>query len=252
MAWTCSKTGAFLRPAASLGLLVALLWGCASPRAALDSETPAGTGLADIQGPAEYRILPGDQLDIKLFFNPELNETILVRPDGKISLQLIDEVQAAGLTPAQLDDELSRLYAQELRRPSVTVIVKSFTGLRVYIGGEVTTPSLIPLTPGMTPLQAVMNAGGFKETAKPAGVIVIRKGPDNRPIPLRVDLQRIIDGESTPEDLQLQPYDIVYVPKTWIAKANQFVNEYIERLLLFKGTTLGLGFVYDLNSSSRR
>ena len=192
-------------------------------------------------------MLPGDQLDIKLFFNPELNETILVRPDGKISLQLIDEVQAAGLTPAQLDTELTRLYSQELKRPSVTVIVRSFTGQRVYIGGEVTTPSLIPLTAGMTPLQAVMNAGGFKETAKPAGVIVIRKGPDNRPIPLRVDLQRIIDGATTAEDLQLQPYDIVYVPKTWIAKANKFVNEYIEKLFLYRGTTLGFGFTYDLN-----
>lgn len=251
MAWTCSKTGAFLRPAASLGLLVALLWGCASPRAALDSETPAGAGLADIQGPAEYRILPGDQLDIKLFFNPELNETVLVRPDGKISLQLIDEVQAAGLTAAQLDAELTRLYAQELRRPSVTVILRSFTGQRVYVGGEVTTPGLITLAAGMTPLQAVINAGGFKETAKPAGVIVIRKGPDNGPVPLRVDLQRIIKGETPTEDLQLQPYDIVYVPKTWIAEANKFVNEYIEKLFLYRGTTLGLGFTYDLNPRPR-
>jgi hypothetical protein len=104
----------------------------------------------------------------------------------------------------------------------------------------------------MTPLQAVMNAGGFKDTAKPAGVIVIRKGPDNRPMPLRVDLQRVLDGESTAEDLQLQPYDIVYVPKTWIAQANQFVNEYVERLLLFRGTTFGLGFTYELNSVERR
>ena len=251
MGWRCLTIWASLRAACSLGLMAALLWGCASPRAALDSETPAGAGLADIQGPAEYRMLPGDQLDIKLFFNPELNETILVRPDGKISLQLIDEVQAAGLTPAQLDTELTRLYSQELKRPSVTVILRSFTGQRVYIGGEVTTPSLIALTAGMTPLQAVMNAGGFKETAKPAGVIVIRKGPDNRPIPLRVDLQRIIDGDTTAEDLQLQPYDIVYVPKTWIAKANKFVNEYIEKLFLYRGTTLGFGFTYDLNPRPR-
>ena len=252
MGWRCLTIWASLRAACSLGLMAALLWGCASTSATLDREAPAGSELSQFQAPPEYRLLPGDQLDIKLFFNPELNETVLVRPDGKISLQLIDEVQAAGLTAAQLDTELTRLYAQELRKPAVTVIVRSFTGQRVYVGGEVTTPSLVPLTAGMTPLQAVMNAGGFKETAKPAGVIVIRKGPDNRPIPLRVDLQRIIDGETTAEDLQLQPYDIVYVPRTWIAKANQFVHEYIERLLLFRGTTLGLGFSYDLNPTSRR
>jgi protein involved in polysaccharide export with SLBB domain len=67
------------------------------------------------QAPPEYRIQPGDQLDIKFFYNPELNETVVVRSDGKISLQLIDEVHASGLTPVQLDRELSRLYTPELR-----------------------------------------------------------------------------------------------------------------------------------------
>ncbi len=103
------------------------------------------------------------------------------------------------------------------------------------------------LTAGMTALHAVINAGGFRETAKPEGVIVIRKGADNRPIPIRVDLEQAIDGEATEADLMLQPYDIVYVPKTWIAKANQFVNQYIERLLLYKGASFGFGFQYQIN-----
>ena len=79
-------------------------------------------------------------------------------------------------------------------------------------------------------------------------MIVIRKGPENQPIPIRVDLEQVIDGEVATEDFQLHPYDIVYVPKTWIAKANKFVNQYIARLLLSKGASLGFGFQYQINT----
>ncbi len=231
-----------------LGVVVAFLVGCGSTRAALNQDAGAGPRSSKFQKPQEYRIQAGDQLDIKLFFNPELNETVFVRPDGKISLQLVDDVQAAGLRPSDLDDVLTQKYSKELRKPVITVIVKSFTGQRVYVGGEVGNPGLVDLTVGMTALQAVINAGGFRETAKPEGVIVIRKGPENQPIPIRVDLEQVIDGEEI-RDFQLHPFDIVYVPKTWIAKANKFVNQYIERLLLFKGVSVGLGFSYELNDS---
>ncbi len=234
--------------AAGLGVVAVLLVGCGAHRATLNKEAGAVSQYRKIQKPPEYRIQAGDQLDIKLFFNPELNETVFVRPDGKISLQLVDDVRAAGLRPSDLDDVLTQKYSQELRKPVITVIVKSFTGQRVYVGGEVGNPGLVNLTAGMTALQAVINAGGFRETAKPEGVIVIRKGADNRPIPIRVDLEQVIDGEEI-RDFQLHPYDIVYVPKTWIAKANKFVNQYIERLLLFKGISVGLGFSYELNDS---
>ncbi len=230
-----------------LAVLAAFLVGCGAHRATLNKEAEAVSQYSTIQKPPEYRIQAGDQLDIKFFFNPELNETVFVRPDGKISLQLIDDVQAAGLKPSDLDDVLTQKYSQELRKPVITVIVRSFTGQRVYVGGEVGEPGLVNLTAGMTALQAVINAGGFRETAKPSGVIVIRKGEDNRPVPIRVDLKTAIDGEVPTEDFQLHPYDIVYVPKTWIAKANKFVNQYIERLFLYRGASLG--FSYELHSA---
>ncbi len=239
----------FVAQVTALGLVAALLVACGASRAVLNQGAEAASRFSKIQGPIEYRIQAGDQLDIKLFFNPELNETVFVRPDGKISLQLVDDVQAAGLRPSDLDDVLTQKYSQELRKPVITVIVRSFTGQRVYVGGEVGNPGLVNLTAGMTALQAVINAGGFRETAKPDGVIVIRKGPENQPIPIRVDLEQVIDGEEI-RDFQLHPYDIVYVPKTWIAKANKFVNQYIERLLLFKGVSVGLGFTYELNDSN--
>jgi protein involved in polysaccharide export with SLBB domain len=184
-------------------------------------------------------------LDIKFFYNPELNETVVVRPDGKISLQIIDEVQAVGLTPPQLDEILTQKYSEELRKPVITVIVKSFTGQRIYVGGEVNEQGLIDLTAGMTALQAVINAGGLMETANPEAAIVIRKGPDKKPIPIRIDLKKELYGENSDGGFQLQPYDIVYVPKTAIAEVNKFVDQYIEQLFLFRGVSFGFGYQVD-------
>jgi protein involved in polysaccharide export with SLBB domain len=230
----------------SVIVLFGFIVSCGAQRSIVKNDAQAIN--TESQRPTEYIIQRGDQLDIKFFYNPELNETVSVRPDGKISLQLIDDVQAAGLTPSQLDKFLTEKYSQELKKPVVTIIVRSFTGQRVYVGGEVKTQGLIDLAAGMTPLQAVINAGGFMETAKPEGAIIIRKGPDNRPIPIRMDLSNVMDGKGGGADFKLQPSDIVYVPKTFIAKANKFVNQYIERLILFRGVSLG--FSYELHAES--
>jgi polysaccharide export outer membrane protein len=230
-----------------LTLTLALtLSACSTQKPAMVSEMPAMTAQAS-QPPAPYLIQPGDQLDIKFFYNPELNESVTVRPDGKISLQLIDEVQAAGRSPAELDKILTKDYSTELKKPAVTVIVKSFTAQRVYVGGEVNRQGLIKLSAGMTPLQAILDAGGFKETADPEAAIVIRKGADNRPVPIRVNLKEALYGQGPGNLAQLSPGDVVYVPKTFIAEANKFVTQYIENLLMFRGVSLG--FSYDLNNN---
>lgn len=216
--------------------------GCASQQSNVVPENAALT--ATPQKPLEYFIQPGDQLDIKFFYNPELNETLTVRPDGKISLQLVDEVQAAGLKPLELDDELTKKYAKELKKPAITVIVKSFGGQRIFVGGEVNRQGLITIAGNMTPLQAVFNAGGFKETASPESVIVIRKGPGNKPVPIAMNLDDAMQGKIGSANFLLQADDIVYVPKSAIAEANKFVNQYIEKLLLFRGVSFG--FTYEL------
>ena len=193
----------------------------------------------------EYILQPGDQLDIKFFYNPEINEEVIIRPDGKISLQLIDEVQASGLTPSQLDNFLTSQYAKELQNPSVTVILRSISTSQVYVGGEVNNQGLITLQTGMTPLQAIFNCGGFKESARPDKTIIIRKGPGNQPIPIELNLTDIIQGTSAQANLVLNPHDIVFVPKSGIAKANKFVNQYIENLLLFRGVSFGFAYRID-------
>ena len=224
-----------------LGVVAAVLVGCASNRTIPNNPAQAGFAPTKVQRPPEYRMQPGDEMDIIFFFNPELNQTVFVRPDGKISLPVVDDVQAAGLTPSELDALITQIYARELRKPMVTVIVKTFTGRQVYVGGEVGKPGVVQLATHMTALQAVINAGGFLDTAKPEATLVIRQGGEaDAPIPIRLDLEESIDGETTLGDIQLQPYDVVYVPKTWIANANVFVDQYIRGLLMFRGWSINL------------
>jgi protein involved in polysaccharide export with SLBB domain len=192
-----------------------------------------------------YRIQPGDELDIKFFYNPELNEIVTVRPDGMISLQLIDEVKVADLEPAELDNILTQKYSKELRKPVITVIVRTFSRQRVFVGGEVQRPGLITLAPGMDPVQAVMLAGGLRETASPASAIVIRKGADNKPVPIRFNLNSHMQGISETAEFQLQPDDVVFVPKSSIAQLNKFVDEVIRGVLMFNGWAFG--FSYRVN-----
>jgi len=186
--------------------------------------------------------IQGDALNIKFFYNPELNETVTVRPDGYISLQLVNEVKAAGLQPSQLNETLMQLYARELKKPVIAVIVKTFAGQRVYVGGEVGQQGLLTMPAGLTALQAVMQAGGLKNTAQPSETLVIRKGPDNSPIPVRVDLSTMLSGSTAGQDFRLQPDDVVTVPKSPIAQANLFVKQYIEELFLFRGVSLGFSW----------
>jgi protein involved in polysaccharide export with SLBB domain len=223
--------------------LILISLGCATTQQ--PAQNPQSPALSPIPVNAVYTIQPGDTLDIKFFYNPELNETVSVRPDGFISLQLVDEVKAEGLEPKELTKQLAELYSRDLKKPVVTVIVKSFEGQRVYVGGEVNQQGLITMPVGLTALQAVMQAGGLKVTAQPSETLVIRKGPDRRPVPIKIDLRALLDGDVNGSDFRLQSEDIVFVPKSAIAKANQFVNQYVEQLLLFRGVSFG--FSYNIN-----
>lgn len=191
---------------------------------------------------------PGDVIDVKFRFLPELDYQQSIRPDGKISLQMVDEVTAAGFTPEDLDKHLTQLYSSRIKSPEITVVVVSLANQVVYVGGEVEAPGVLPLAGHLTALQAVVNAGGFRETAEPQSAIIIRKGPDNQPIPIPVDLQKVLNGGESNVDVVLQPSDVVYVPKSSIAKANKFVKQYIQDLFLFRGVSLG--FSYELHADN--
>ncbi len=201
---------------------------------------------------------PDDVIDVKFLYWPELDESQAVRPDGKISLQLVDDVQVAGLTPKQLDDELTKLYEGKIKDPVITVIVRTLVNRRVYVCGEVNSPGLVPILGSMTALEAVMSAGGFNETsAASSSVVVIQHAGDKRYASL-VDLKSALKN---PESYQyfLGPNDIVYVPRSKIVRLNDWLDKYLKQLVLETGIQMrqlkGLGddniFVSTPNYSGR-
>lgn len=203
---------------------------------------------ADLAGPAsdgEYKIQVGDELDVKFYFNPDLNEHLTVRPDGRISLQLVPEIVAAGMTPGQLTDRLKQAYASELSNPEVAVIVRTFNAQRVYVAGEVERPGEVRLAGPLTALQAVAMASGFKDTARLTQVLVIRRKPDRTPLVIPVNLKLAIAGADMRQDLGLLPYDVVYVPKSTLANVNKIVDQ-----LLRKNIPVNFGFVIRLDDPS--
>lgn len=191
----------------------------------------------------QYLIQTGDILDIKFFYNPELNEQVTVRPDGRISLQLASEIPAAGLTPAQLTETLVKNYEKELANPGITVIVRSFSSQRIYVDGEVVKPGMVNLVGPMTVLQSIAEAGGFKDTAKTSQVLIIRKTEQSKPLAIAVNLDDVRKAADGSQDILLAPFDIVYVPKSAVANVNQFVDQYIRRNIPIPfGITYGIGY----------
>jgi protein involved in polysaccharide export with SLBB domain len=226
-----------------MGLIFCAITACSTaPVVETNAAIPTTPPAPSLQS---YDIQPGDELDIKFFYNPELNENVIVRPDGMITLQLIDDVKVAGLNPAEVDELLTKKYSKDLRKPVLSVIMRTFTAQRVFVGGEVVEPGLVDLAPGMHPVQAVFQAGGFRETAKPEAAVVIRKGEGNKPIPVLLDLNGAMYGVGQGASFELRPDDIVYVPKSTIAKINKFVDEYIQGMLMFNGWSFGVAYELD-------
>lgn len=193
-----------------------------------------------IETAAEYLIQPGDRLAIKFRVAPELNEEVDVRPDGMIALQMIGDVLAAYRAPEELRAILVEAYRPFLRNPDLVVIVRQFAGNRVFVGGEVQTPGGFLLTGKTTTLQAIIQAGGFRDTADRHRVIVRRFGGGWEVY----DLHGELSGKAFGQDLPLQPQDVVYVPKSRIAEVNQFVDQYINRVIPFQRS-----FGYFLSSA---
>ena len=213
-----------------VALSALLLAGCSKPIAV--NPTPVDSPLVK---PAfhlqEYRINAGDQLDIKFFYNAELNETVIVRSDGRISLQLVGEILSVGQTPAQLTAQLTEKYAPVLVRPDVTVIVKASGGQKVFVDGEVNTPGVKDIIGPMSIRQCIAQAGGLKETARIKEILVIRQQKGKDPLIVAVNMETINSGADFSQDISLYPYDIVYVPRSPIANANLWVKQYIRELL---------------------
>lgn len=179
-----------------------------------------------------YRIEPGDTLFIKYPYHPEMDQEATVEPDGKITATRVGSVKVAGLTVQELETLLKERTSDRLRDPEVVVTVRKFSEKPVYVGGEVGKPGTVLYRKGLTPLMAIIAAGGFLNTARVDSVILVRASGDGSYIARKLDLQQpVVEGAREP--LYVAPHDIIFVPKTPIANANVWVNQHITQLFPF-------------------
>jgi len=230
----------------------ALIAGCMAPQ---PFETPVGVERApasalDSSGPSAYVIHPGDVLDVKFYYNDKLSDRSRVRPDGKITLQLVGDVQAAGLTPDQLRESLLKLYAPHQRALEIAVVVREFAGQKIYVGGEVNSPGAITTFENPTVFRAIFTAGGFKNSAEIRNVVVLRNVPGKEPLFMTLNLAQDGEGARDGGNFTLQPYDIVFVPKTTISRVGQFVDQYVKQIIPIS-FTVGFSWVRDMHKISQ-
>jgi len=178
----------------------------------------------------------------------DMSGALQVRPDGRVTIPRIGELQAAGYSIAELKESLIKECASLVANPvEPTVDVLKSTGGRIYVGGEVRNPGVYPLEGAPTALQAVITANGFNNDSRMNDVIVMRRNPNGKPFVFKTNLRVALERGHTDNDVMLRPFDTVYVPKKVISKLNLWVEQYIDKLVPFDNS-LGISAQYYMNS----
>jgi len=160
---------------------------------------------------AGYKIGPQDVLRIDVWKEAEISRSVPVRPDGKISLPLLNDVQAAGLTAMELANVISEGLKKFINSPQVTVSVSEINSRRVYVTGEVTRPGAFPLLPNMNVLQALTSAGGFTQFARTKSIYVLRT-EGGKQVKHPFNYKDVVNGKKPEDNITLQPGDTIVVP----------------------------------------
>jgi protein involved in polysaccharide export with SLBB domain len=216
-------------------LLLFITQGCSGGRPAATANQMAS------EPPPIETLAPGDVVEVKFFKTPELNESQMVRSDGNVSLQLIGNVKVQGKTPEELRNHLIKLYASQLKQPELVVIVRTKQDRRVFVSGEVNTPGAQDMPGQLTLLEAIKKAGGLKDlTADTSNVLVLRQ-KNGKYSGCVVNMDNVLKGKEE-ETFFLQPRDAVYVPTTAITKVNNWVEQYINRMIPRPPSGIGYSF----------
>jgi polysaccharide export outer membrane protein len=160
---------------------------------------------------SDYVIGPEDVLQVSIWKNEAMSRTLPVRPDGKISLPLLHDIQASGLTPLQLRDKIAAALAEFMPNPEVSVTVMEVRSYRVSVLGEVQKPGVLQLRAPMTVLEAIALAGGFRDFASPSKIVIFRKNGSGETQRLRFNYNRAV-GSGGEENVTLKSGDVVVVP----------------------------------------
>lgn len=217
------------------GVIGAGFSGCAGQRAA---QTPAASGAAQVTRvgapdsnalpPSYYRLGALDEIEIRVKYHDRLNDLAKVRPDGCITLPEVGDLHVAGMTPVSLDSAITAAFAPVVHDPEVTVFVRNFGNLVVYVLGEVRSPGKQELKPRMTVLQALASASGPIRGAKLSNVVLLRRGPAGEVQAQMLNLDRSNIPQGRIEDAYVQAEDIIFVPKTLLATVNEFLTQFYD------------------------
>ena len=224
-----------------------LLSACADPN--YSKVPPTLTTIAPEASPAQklegYKVQIGDVLDVNLYLNPELNETVTVRPDGMISTKIVEDLYVYNKSPSQITSMLKKGYKSILRNPSMTTVVRSFAPIRIYVSGEVVTPGeyLVVGLP-LTLTQAIARAGGIKNSGMQDKVLILRRGAGEKGQVFVADYYGATQGADPNKDARLAPFDVVFVPKSGVAlgyvKYQQNVQQFIN-----PSTNAGVAYTFN-------
>ncbi len=205
-----------------------------------------GTPAFFAEGNLSYTIGSGDVLEISVWQHPELDKTVTVRPDGRMSFSLIGDVNANGLTPEKLDEIITGMLSEYVQKPEVTVVVTSISirSTQILVLGQVARPGAYPMEERLTVLESIAKAGSYTETAGLRKVTIARQSRAETPKVIKVDLKKIITKGDRRGNVVLEPGDIVYVPKK--ASAWTIFDRYFLR-----GILPVMGFVVLIDTLSR-
>lgn len=171
-----------------------------------------------------YAIGEGDSLDISVWQHPELDRKVFVRPDGYISFPLVGDINAKGSTPPQLASNIKENLSRLIKDPQVTVIVSGFGSKNIFVLGEVMKPGAYLFKGGINVLNAISEAGGWKNSAVLNSVMLVRKPFTEAPEAHRLDVYALIKKGDFSQNLPLEPGDIIYVPKSFVANIGGFIE----------------------------
>jgi protein involved in polysaccharide export with SLBB domain len=220
-----------------------LLTGCGQTSMQADKTSPARFAPWSDEK-TEYTVGVGDEVEVKLPYNAEFSDRVTVGPDGRFTLPLIGEVRAEGRTVADLTAELDSRFSQDLRSPRVQVAIRNYVSQRIFVGGEVSKPGVYTLQGRIGLLEAIImaNANGSMDTGRMSQVVLIRRSKDGEPMMRTVDLTNFIRGSAN--DVPLQSSDVVFVPKSTIAELNQFMEQFVTRMIPFQRS-----FIYTIGKT---
>ena len=215
--------------------LVAGLGACtpSAPNIASDNVVPGGVPLTD-----GHTLAPGDEIEIRFPYMADLNDRVVIGPDGRVSLQLVNTVALGGLTIADATKTLDADYAKVVKSPMLNVTVRTYAPESVYVDGWVNTPGLVRSDVPLTVSRALAQAGGVKTGAKTDYILVLRRGPDNKTHYYQVALGGFGGAGEGAQDPMLKSYDVVYVPQTTLGSLSDFLQTYVKNIPFYFSYTI--------------